>query len=259
MISRVFFAATMIAIGIIGLMSGGFAPIWQPVPDTVPGREYLAYLCTLVSLTSGAGLLAKRTAAAAALILLVYLLVWTAVFKVPFIIRAPLEEVSYQSTGENLVLVAAAWILFAEFASAPAHFASNVGLRIAYLLYGLALIAFGLSHFVYLNMTATCSRLAAAPVVWAYRRAASSRGWSDDRHRLPRAARHDGRCAADCADHGVGLGTDALCRANDLDALAGNHRLLGADSQRLGDGYRLATKASGLSFPSLSQSVSVVG
>jgi uncharacterized membrane protein len=168
-ISRVFFAATMIAIGVIGLVSGGFAPIWQPVPDTVPGREYLAYLCTFVSLTSGAGLLARRTAAAAALILLVYLLVWTAVFKVPFIIRAPLEEVSYQSTGENLVLVAAAWILFAEFASAPAHFASNVGLRIAYLLYGLALIAFGFSHFVYLNMTAPLvPGWLPVPVFWAY-------------------------------------------------------------------------------------------
>jgi uncharacterized membrane protein len=168
-ISRVFFAATMIAIGFIGLLAGGFAPIWKPVPDTIPGREYLAYLCTVVSLVSGAGLLARRTSTAAALMLLVYLLVWTAVFKVPFIIRAPLEEVTYQSTGENLVLVAAAWILFAAFASAPTFLASKVGLRVAYLLYGLALIAFGLSHFVYLNMTAPLvPGWLPAPVLWAY-------------------------------------------------------------------------------------------
>jgi len=168
-VSRIFFAVTMIAIGVIGLVQGGFAPIWQPPPDTVPARELLAYLCTFVSLTCGAGLLMKRTAGAAALLLLIYLLIWTALFKVPFIIRAPLEEVSYQSTGENLVLIAAAWVLFAEFATAPKFLAGDRGLRIAYLLYGLALIAFGFSHFVYLNMTAPLvPGWLPGPVFWAY-------------------------------------------------------------------------------------------
>src|SRR5215470_6148779 len=93
--SHLFFAVTMIAIGLIGLIGGGFAPIWNPVPEAVPARQFLAYLCILVSLACGAGLLVRRTAAPAALILLVYLLIWTAVFKFPFIVRAPLEEVSY--------------------------------------------------------------------------------------------------------------------------------------------------------------------
>ena len=103
--------------GMIGLVTGGFAPIWGGVPKDLPDRQLLAYLCTLLSLACGAGLLAKRTAPAAALLLLVYLSAWTIFFKVPFIIREPLVEGSYQSTGENLVLVAAAWALYAELAN----------------------------------------------------------------------------------------------------------------------------------------------
>ncbi len=167
--SHLFFAATMIAIGIIGLIGGTFAPIWLPVLDTVPERHVLAYLCAFVSLAAGAGLLAKRTAAPAALVLLVYLLVWTALFKFPFIIRAPLVEGSYQSTGENLVLIAGAWIFYAEAARKRGFLAGEVGRRIALLLYGLALVAFGLSHFFYLSLTAPLvPAWLPGPVFWAY-------------------------------------------------------------------------------------------
>ena len=165
--SRLFFALTLFAIGMIGLATGGFAPIWGGVPKDLPDRQWLAYLCTLVSLACGAGLFAKRTVRAAALLLFVYLSAWTIFFKVPFIIREPLVEVSYQSTGENLVLVAAALVLYAELANG--RLAGKTGLRIATVLYGLALIAFGLSHFVYLSLTAPLvPAWLLAPLFWAY-------------------------------------------------------------------------------------------
>jgi uncharacterized membrane protein len=167
--SRLLFAVTVLAIGCIGLIGGDFAPIWEPVPKTVPAREVLTYLCTVVALTTGAGMIFKRSAAPAAAVLLVYLLIWTVLFKARFIVRAPLEEVSYQSTGENLVLIAAAWAIFAEVAKGPHLFAGEAGRRIAFILYGLALIAFGLSHFFYLQMTAPLvPRWLPGPVFWAY-------------------------------------------------------------------------------------------
>ncbi len=167
--SRYFFAVTLVANGLIGVIGGGFAPIWTPVPEAIPGRELLAGLCAFVSLAAGAGLLAKRTAAPAALALFLYLLVWTALFKVRFIIRAPLEEVSYQSTGENVVLIAAAWTLYIESARGRSFLATETALRSARVVYGLALIAFGLSHFFYLEMTAPLvPAWLPAHVFWAY-------------------------------------------------------------------------------------------
>jgi len=172
--SRLFFALTLIAIGVIGIVGGQIGAIWQPVPKTMPGREALAYACGLVSVGLGAGLLVKRAALPAAALLLAWLVAWTAVFKVPFIIRAPLVEVSYQTTGENLVLVAAAWVLLVSAARGRRKGVLNFvgggpGLSIAYGLYGFSLLAFGFSHFAYLNLTAPLvPKWLPGPAFWAY-------------------------------------------------------------------------------------------
>jgi uncharacterized membrane protein len=118
--------------------------------------------------------LIKRTSAPAALPLLAYVLIWTIVFKVPFIIRAPLVEGSYQSCGENAVLIAGAWAVYVSNAERRKSWsfgflAGAAGLRTAHVIYGLALVAFGLSHFVYLNLTAPLvPAWLPAPVFWAY-------------------------------------------------------------------------------------------
>jgi uncharacterized membrane protein len=161
--TQLFFAATMIAIGLIGFISGGFAPIWRPVPESVPARDLLAHFSSFVALATGAGLLGRRTAAPAALALFACLLLWTLAFKARFIFIAPLEEGSYQSNGENVVLIAATWMLYADLAG------KDAGRRIAAAAYGLALIAFGLSHFFYLGLTAPLvPKWLPGSVFWAY-------------------------------------------------------------------------------------------
>lgn len=153
------FAATLVALGILGLIQGNFAAIWDSVPKGLPARQALAYVCAFISLACGLGLFCRRAAVTAARVLFVYMLLWLLVFKVRFIVTGPLVEGSYQACGETAVMVAGAWVLYAWFAAdadrqrLPFAVGDN-GMRLARVLYGLALIAFGLSHFVYLSLTA---------------------------------------------------------------------------------------------------------
>jgi len=155
---HVAFAVTMIALGILGLIKGDFDPMWQPVPKGMPAREALAYLCAFISLASGIGLLWQRTAAVAARVLLTYLLLWLLVLRVPGIFLTFTVDV-WWACCQTAVMVASAWILYAWFATdwdrQRLGFATgDKGVRIARVLYGLALIPFGLSHFAYLKQTA---------------------------------------------------------------------------------------------------------
>jgi hypothetical protein len=171
--TRLFYAATMIGIGLVGVAGRSFAPIWLPVPKALLGNQVIMWLSFLVLAVGGFGLLA-RCAAAAGLALLICFSAWTAVTKLPFIIHSPLVEGGYQSCGENIVYIAGAWVIYCWCANGQGNARLNLisgesGIRAARFIYGLALMAFGLSHFVYLQFTAPLiPPWLPNPVFWAY-------------------------------------------------------------------------------------------
>jgi uncharacterized membrane protein len=139
------FATGMIGLGIVGLIYGDFANIWKFVPPTVPGRQALAYTSAALMLVCGIGLLWKRTESVAARVLFPYWVLVVLLLKVPVVVKHPLVEVTYQAMANMVVLMTAAWVLFAG---------DRRGVRIPQLVFGLALIPLGLAHFIYLNLTA---------------------------------------------------------------------------------------------------------
>jgi uncharacterized membrane protein len=157
--SRAAFAAILVFLGILSLVQRDFAAGLGPVPDGAPARTILLSVSALVSLACGAGLLVPRAAAASARVLLAWLLLWLLAVRVPYFFLVSHAVDGWYPICEILVLTAAAWILFAELAAEtdrrrPGFAASDAGARVARALYGLALIPFGLAHFLYLEATA---------------------------------------------------------------------------------------------------------
>src|SRR5580704_9922619 len=112
------FAVGMIGLGILALVYGDFAMVWQPVAPWVPGRTALAYLSGLIMLFGGAGLLFDATVTWSVRMLFPYLIVW-ALLKVPALVVAPQMEAVWLGFGEIAVLVAGGWVLFATLAELP--------------------------------------------------------------------------------------------------------------------------------------------
>jgi uncharacterized membrane protein len=172
-VSHAFFAATMIGVGILGLIRGDFTAVWDPVPKGVPARDILVYLCAFISLACGIGLLWQRTAVLAARVLLGYLLLWLLLLTMPGVLLS-FTIGFWWSACKTAVMVASAWVLYVWFAAdwdkQRLGFATgDTGLRIARALYGLALIPFGIAHFLYLEQTAALvPGWLLSPVAWAY-------------------------------------------------------------------------------------------
>jgi uncharacterized membrane protein len=162
-VGHAFFALVMVALGILGLTSGTFGQLWQPVPKWVPAQHALAYLCALIALGSGLGLLWRRTAPTASRMLFASLTVWLLVMRVPNLFyEKPLVLVAW-SFGSTAVMAAGAWVLYIWFGG------DERGLRFARALFGLSLIPFGLAHFMYLDATMVLiPAWLPGHVAWAY-------------------------------------------------------------------------------------------
>ena len=167
------FAVGMIGLGVLGLIYGDFALVWQPVAAWVPGRTALAYLAAIVMLAGGVGLLLEATLRWAVRLLFVYCVIW-ALLKVPALFVAPQIEGVWLGFGELAVLLAGAWVLFARLGGVSEAglwrwLSGETGLRAARYWFAVWLIPIGLSHIMYVKETmALVPAWLPSPMFWAY-------------------------------------------------------------------------------------------
>lgn len=152
------FAAGMIGLGVLALVYGDFALVWQPVEPWVPGRTALAYGSGVLMLSGGIGLLFSATVAWSVRILFPYLIVWV-LLKVPALFVAPKMEAVWLGVAEIAVLMSGGWVLFARLGgvdeeSSLRFLSGERGVALARILFAVSLLPIGLSHIVYVKETA---------------------------------------------------------------------------------------------------------
>lgn len=149
-VGHLLFAVSFAVIGAICLLARDFLLNQQPVPHGIPARETLACLSALLLLLPAIGLLFAPTAKPAALILTAFFALWVIALQIPRVVAHPLIEGSWLGAGEDSTLVAGAWIIYCALARRE-----DASLRAARILFGVALVPIGLSHFFYLQGAAT--------------------------------------------------------------------------------------------------------
>jgi uncharacterized membrane protein YphA (DoxX/SURF4 family) len=113
--SRALFAASMIGLGVTGLVNGDFALAWQQIPlEHLPSRTFIAYVCAMVELATGIGLLLGPARIHSSRILFMYLLLWLVLLKLPVLLTAPQVQESWAGFGEIGIIAAGGWCLFAS-------------------------------------------------------------------------------------------------------------------------------------------------
>ena len=153
-----FFVAGLIGLGVVALIAGDFAMVWQPVPDWMPERHAVAYGTGVLMILLGIGLSFRPSQPWSARILFVYLFLW-ALLKVPGVVVAPGMEATWLGLGELTLLLSGGGTLFARLGNvgkeSPLGFLGGErGVRLARILFAVSILPIGLSHIVYVNVTA---------------------------------------------------------------------------------------------------------
>jgi uncharacterized membrane protein len=157
-LGHILFASCMAGLGILSLLSGDFALDWQPVPDGIPFRRFLAYMSGAILVATGLGSLVPRTARASMRALTIFVLLWAVVLRLPRVIAHPLDEGKWLGLGETLVLVVGGWMTLLWIKERGRDAGSpdaEKQLRMARFIYGVSLPAIGLSHLMYGDGTAS--------------------------------------------------------------------------------------------------------
>jgi uncharacterized membrane protein YphA (DoxX/SURF4 family) len=145
------YGVAAIALGLIGLLWGDFASVWQPVPQEFPFRRGLAYVAASLCLTSGIALQWRRTAKMG-LPVLAFVHLFAALFWLRRVIYYPQFIGTWLGFAEQFALVIAAVVAFASLSPRSTAWDARIH-HSGRVLFGLCAVVFGLAHFLSLAET----------------------------------------------------------------------------------------------------------
>lgn len=145
-VGHLFLALGFAVVGAIGLGAQDFVLNQEPVPKDLPWREVLACINGAILLFAGLGLFVPRTAKASALALTAFVGLWVIALWIPRAVANPAIEGRWLGVGEDSTVVAGGWLIFCAIAGR-----NDWTVRAAQILFGVAIIPIGLSHFFYLQ------------------------------------------------------------------------------------------------------------
>ena len=160
-----------LALAALGLAVGDFALQWQPVPEALPGRTWLAYIVSHLTAVLGAGVFIPRLRAASIAALSAFFFAWTLILHGPRVAAEPLSllEGGPPWLGFCEVLSIASGALMLVAAQSKNDRFHRWGGLAGRLLFGASLPVFGIAHFAYIEFTAgMIPAFIPVPVFWAW-------------------------------------------------------------------------------------------
>lgn len=145
-----------VALGLIGLVWGDFATVWQPVqalPFTVPHRMALAYIAAACLLSAGVAIQWRRSAPTGLLVLAILYFIF-ALLWLPRVVGYPQIFGTWGGFLEEIALVAAALVVYASLLPHDSTGSVRTA-QVGRLSFGVCVLSFGLSHFFAIPQTAT--------------------------------------------------------------------------------------------------------
>ncbi len=145
------YALGALLLGVLGLIAGDFAFQWQPVPDNVPLRSALATVSAIAMAVAAVAAMLPRLAKGGRLLLAIFFGLWALLLHGPRVVAQPGSVAECLGLAESAAMSAGGVALLALSLRGELRRRLAFSTRIAF---GLCLLVFGLSHFVYLAFTA---------------------------------------------------------------------------------------------------------
>jgi uncharacterized membrane protein len=140
-------AVGLIGLGVLSLIYRDFSLQWEPVPTGIHDRERLSLASGAILSLAGVLLLFARTRAWGALLAGVFIGSWVLGLHVPKVFAKPSDLTTWLALAECLAMSTGALLLFRG--------AGDGFGRTCVILFGIACMIFGLSHFAYAQFTAS--------------------------------------------------------------------------------------------------------